>query len=135
MSARKASVVERSTTGNGREAEPTAESTLDAATEVLAQAVQVLNMAMLQPQRLGAPGAGAASLAATQVNTWDDDPFSESTPTQDPPVAPLIAVDQPVNSNAQLQTAIIESRPPAGPYNPGTPEFRYWCVEEALARG
>jgi hypothetical protein len=34
-----------------------------------------------------------------------------------------------------LRTSISDPQPPAGRYNPGTQEFRYWVAAEALARG
>ena len=136
MSVRRAAAANRASTKVASEAETT--SDLAGATQVLAQAVQTLSGTMAQLQRMTSMGAGITPQAAVQIiqiNTWDDDPFSELTPTADPPVAPVITVDVPVNNNPQLQTAIVEPRPAPSPYQPGTPEFRYWSVEEALARG
>jgi hypothetical protein len=79
-----------------------------------------------------AVGPGGAETA--QINTWEDDPFSEATPTSNPPIATPIAVGVPVNSNPNLQITIVEPRPVPALYNPGTPEFRYWTAAEALAR-
>jgi hypothetical protein len=81
-----------------------------------------------------APGGGAPAAAGTNVNSWDD-PFSEAIATADPKLASLQQLPLGANPFAALRTSISASQPPAGLYNPGTPEFRYWVAAEALARG
>ncbi len=84
-------------------------------------------------QASSAPG-GASASAGGAVNSWDD-PFSEAIVSADPKLA---APEQlPLGSNpfGALRTSISGSQPPAGLYDPGTPEFRYWVAAEALLRG
>lgn len=81
-------------------------------------------------------GGGAATAGPqTQINTWGDDPYSEETPTDDPPLATPIKVPVPVNNFPLLQIQIIDRGPPPGLYDPGSANFRYWVAFEALTRG
>ena len=79
--------------------------------------------------------AGPAATVAAQINTWEDDPFSQAVATQDPVDATPIQVAMPVNNNPLLQTQINGPSPVPSIYAPGTTEFRYWTAAEALARG
>lgn len=80
-------------------------------------------------------GAGAAATVAAQINTWEDDPFSQAVATQDPVDATPIQVAMAINNNPLLQTQINGPSPVPSIYAPGTTEFRYWTAAEALARG
>jgi hypothetical protein len=122
----------------------TSATELTAAVHALTQAAQALTTTATQmmqimqtfpsPPALGQtrPGAGAVTI---QINTLEDDAFSEAVPTQNPPQATPLAVPMPVNTNALLQTRIIEPQPAPGRFSPGSANFRYWVAAEALARG
>ncbi len=84
---------------------------------------------------LGGAGPAPGLQPQTQINTWEDDPFSEAVPTANPRNAATIAVGIQLSTNPRLQTTIGEPRPAPGLFNPGTPNFRYWVASEALARG
>lgn len=83
-----------------------------------------------------APTAGGPAGDGSKVNSWDD-PFSEAIATADPKLASVQQLPLGTNAFVGLRTSIstTTSRPPAGLYNPGTPEFRYWVAAEALSRG
>src|SRR3954463_4877736 len=83
----------------------------------------------------GGVGPGPGAPLQAQINIWEDDPFSEATPTPNPRNPSPIVVSVPLNNNPRLQTAIVEPRPAPGRFNPGTPNFRYWVASEALTRG
>src|SRR5262249_17420262 len=51
----------------------------------IAQLLQRMDQMMQALQARGGVG-GAAAVGAAQVNTWEDDPFSEASPTTDPRV-------------------------------------------------
>jgi hypothetical protein len=115
---------------------------LSTAIHTLTQATQVLTTTatqMMQVMQTLASGTGVSQLpraaVATQINTWEDDPFSEAVPTTNPPLATPLAVPVPSNTNALLQTNIVEPQPAPGLFPTGTPNFRYWVAAEALARG
>lgn len=83
------------------------------------------------PAKTPAPAKKASKASkqpAGQIRSWQDDPGS--------PDAAL----QPVQSAApnlgsgSLPVSIDGMAPPAAPYSPGTPEFRYWAAAEALGR-
>ena len=80
-----------------------------------------------------APG-GMPATTGSAVNSWDD-PFSEAIATADPKLATPGQLPLGTNPFAALRTSISGPQPPAGLYNPGTPEFRYWVAAEALLRG
>jgi hypothetical protein len=83
-----------------------------------------------------AAGAGAGEVAAAaQTNIFEDDPYSEAVATPSPPLASVIAASVTASTNPRLRTTIVEPRPPAGLYRPGSAEFRYWLAAESLARG
>lgn len=122
--------------GNAATDLATAAQSLTQAAQLLAatanQLMQVLQGMASQGQLQ--PGGGVAA-AAAQINTWEDDPYSEAVPTVNPPLAATTGVNVPVNNNPRLRTAIVEPRPAPGRYNPGTANFRYWLAEESLVRG
>jgi hypothetical protein len=106
---------------------------LTAATQALTKATGVLKKisAEIGPQ---AGGALPAVAPPATISTWEDDPFSEASPTSNPPVSALIdhAVTAP-STNPGLSWQIAGAQPGAGRHQPGTPEFRYWVVQESLA--
>jgi hypothetical protein len=116
---------------------------LSGAINSLNQATQALTATATQMMQMmhtlmGGTGIGQASPGAgpaTQINTLEDDPFSEAVPTQNPPIATPLSVTAPVNANPLLQTHILDPQPASGQFPPGTPNFRFWMVTEALARG
>jgi len=132
------------TTGAGSEelSNPPA-ADLSAAIDTLTQAAQALTTTsaqMMQMMHTLTSGTGVrqvplGAVPAIQLNTWEDDPFSEAVPTQNPPLATPLSVAAPVNANPLLQTHILDPQPPSGQFPPGTPNFRFWMVTEALARG
>src|SRR5262245_55199997 len=74
------------------------------------------------------------SPAETQVAAWENDPFSQSSPT-DPPVSALpILRPVPQLSSGPLPSKIKSAAPPAKQYPAGTSQFRYWVAAEALRR-
>ncbi len=81
-----------------------------------------------------AAAGGAPAAVSVDVNSWDD-PFSEAVSTANPAIAAPQAVVLSTNQFITLRTNISDPQPPAGRYNPGTQEFRYWVAAEALARG
>src|SRR3954469_20669954 len=84
----------------------------DAAKAQAASAAQIMRLmqqmaqSMQQLQAVGAGATAAAPATAVQINIWEDDPFSEETPTRDPSLAATIAVPAPVNNHPLLQTRI-----------------------------
>ena len=108
---------------------------LTAATQALTQATQVLRDISAQVGPIGLVGGGPAVQAPpATINTWEDDPFSEAAPTPNPAVSALI--DQLVTGPSTitaLSWQITGAQPAAGQHQPGTPEFRYWNVQESLA--
>ncbi|WP_315720111.1 MULTISPECIES: hypothetical protein [unclassified Bradyrhizobium] len=79
-------------------------------------------------------GAATAGAGAGQVSSWDD-PFSEAVPSTNPPLAPTRPVPVVTNTFSAMRVTTADQAPPVANYNPGTPEFRYWVANEALARG
>lgn len=117
---------------------------LSSAAQVLAQAAQSLTDAAgrLTQLSLGvtsdSPGGqtltSAVSAAATLINIFEDDSFSERDATTNPATVAPVAVGVPVNNNPALQTRFVEAQPAPGRYAPGTADFRFWVAQEALAR-
>jgi hypothetical protein len=70
----------------------------------------------------------AAKGGARQVRCWQDDPGSPEAGVQ--PVQARV----PDLAKGRLPVAIRDMGPPAGLYDPGTAEFRYWAAAEALHR-
>jgi hypothetical protein len=106
---------------------------LTAATQALTEATQVLTK--ISRDRTAGWGAHpAVTPPLATINTWEDDPISEATPTPNPPVSAL--TDQAVTApspNPGLSWQIAGAQPGAAQHQPGTPEFRYWVVQESLA--
>jgi hypothetical protein len=67
----------------------------------------------------------AKDAAGITIRVWEDDPGTG------------VLVDRPVPDLAKkpLAFAFPTPMPKPGPYQPGTPEFRYWTAAEALRRG
>jgi hypothetical protein len=117
---------------------------LTSAVQALTQATQALTTTATQMMQMmqtfpSPPSLGQVQrrgdAVTTQINTWEDDPFSEAVPTQNPPLATPLAVSGAVNTNALLQTRITEPQPAPSRFPPGSANFRYWVAAEALARG
>src|SRR5215216_2087034 len=106
---------------------------LTEATQTLTSTAQALQTGV----SVGQPIAGAEQLAAaTQINRFEDDPFSEAVPTTNPSLAPRITVSPVANNFPLLQITITTAPPkPPGKYNPNTPEFLYWQASDELIRG
>lgn len=72
--------------------------------------------------------------AATSIEAWEDDPFAASLEaplaTNQPAARALPDMDPP-----GFKVGVVGKQPPAGTYNAGTEEFRYWALADALARG
>ena len=101
--------------------------TLTVTNKRLGELAQILTTSRAAPHPVTGPTA--------EINIWEDDPFSEASPSPNPSVAVPIKVRAPSNGFTKLQTAIAEPQPPVGRYRTGTTEFRYWIAAEALARG
>ena len=126
--------------GIGTEARTEAEA-LPSAIQALVQATQALTATaarmtelMQAPAGPGAPAGSPAVQAGHQVNVWEDDPFSETTATANPPLASPVTIQLPHAAPRALRFAVIESGPPAGQYAVGTGDFRYWNTSSAIAR-
>jgi len=102
-----------------------------------ARMMQMLQMMqqIMQSRAQGAGPVAAPQAPAAQINTWELDPYSEETPTEDPPLATPIKVPVPVNQAPLLQFRITTPGPPPALYAPETENFRYWTAMEALTRG
>jgi hypothetical protein len=81
--------------------------------------------------------AANAAAGPAQISAWENDPFSQVTPTSPPVLATPITRPAPaLNPTDPLPIKITTPPPkPAGQFSPGTPEFRYWTAAEALRRG
>lgn len=80
----------------------------------------------------------AAAPVANDIFAWEDDPFSQATPTSPPVESAPIQVPVPQLGAGSLPTAIqapAGGAPPAGEYHPNTSQFRYWAAAAALQRG
>jgi len=71
----------------------------------------------------------AAKRAVRQIRCWQDDPGAPESAIQ--PVQSRV----PDLAKGRLPVAITDIGPPAGLYDVGTAEFRYWAAAEALHRG
>ena len=82
-------------------------------------------MARKQKRPSGSTGGPQPKPDDTTVSAWEDDP------------EPAVLVVRPVPDVAKkpLAFAFPTPKPPAGMYQPGTPQFRYWTAAEALRRG
>jgi hypothetical protein len=75
---------------------------------------------MARQRQARTPGTGA-------ILAWEDDPGSpDSTQTPIPRPVPNLA--------GRLPITIADPAPPAGQFDVGTPQFRYWAAAEALGR-
>jgi hypothetical protein len=117
---------------------------LSTAVQALTQATQVLlttsNRMIQAVQATGSSGAPVAGLpvgaaVAAQINVWEDDPFSEAVATTNPPLSVTVTENVPAAAPQNLRWQITEPRPAPALYAPGTPEFRFWNAEAAIARG
>jgi hypothetical protein len=111
---------------------------LDLILDALRQVTSVLTTAGTQLAKLTVPGAGVDVMSnpatAAEVNTWDD-PFTETVPSTNPPLATVRPATLIANANPRMRVAIVEPQPPAARYAPGSPGFLYWVAAEALNRG
>ena len=76
----------------------------------------------------------APAEAEAEIQIYVDDPFLEAVAGSSPVPEDPIRVDEPTNTQALLQTHIIEQQPDPEVYQPSTAEFRYWNADSALAR-
>lgn len=68
------------------------------------------------------------------IDAWEDDPIGailETLPAANQPVARALPDLDPPG----FKVGVAGTQPPAGTYKPGTEEFRYWALADALARG
>jgi hypothetical protein len=100
----------------------------------LAQAVQLMQQ-MMHGLAQGPPPPAAPAAATTQINAWENDPFSEETPTDNPPLATPIQIPTPDLNDPLLGFKIDEPGPAPALFPPGSANFRYWAAREALTRG
>jgi hypothetical protein len=124
----------KATSQNGKETSIGVKDIVDALKQVtaaLSRAGGDLEQ-LVQSATAGIPPEAEA--AAVTINTWDD-PFSEISPTPNPPLASLHQVNFVSNTNTRLRTKIVDPPLPARLYPANTPGFRYWVAAEALARG
>lgn len=75
-----------------------------------------------------------AAVPAPSIAIFTDDPFTESTASQNPSVAAPIQVPIPTNLQSQLQFQINTPAPPPRPYPVGSAQSRHWIAEEAVSR-
>jgi hypothetical protein len=103
----------------------------------LADVTRSLEAAAVQLGRVadGFAGRQAAPPVERLVNIFGDDPFSEATPSANPPVRQTVAVALKGLDNPLLRIAIAGAQPQVARYAPGTDSFRYWIAAEALSRG
>jgi hypothetical protein len=114
-----------------------ASQTLTAAATQMMQTVQGLPDGTSAEGIAQFPAGGVLPAASSvpQINTWEDDPFSEATPTMDPVSPDPVVVDVTTINAPLLRFAIRDPQPLPARYPPGTPDFRYWVAAEALTRG
>lgn len=114
-------------------------TTIADALQEVTRSIQATNERITQLALALSPSGSAPQLpwgaTAQQISIWEDDPFSEVTPTTSPSPGATIAVGVPAASNPRLRFTIAEAQPTPARYNSGTPEFRYWLATEALVRG
>ena len=67
------------------------------------------------------------------IKSWEDDPIG-SVPEALPPRNQPVDADRPDLDPAGLKVGISGPKPAPGVYDPGTPEFRYWVLADALGR-
>jgi len=79
----------------------------------------------------------AVPAQGAQIRAWENDPFAQAVPTNPPSIAtPILRPIPKLSATDPLPIRINEPMPaPAGQFNPGTVEFRYWTAAEALRRG
>jgi hypothetical protein len=75
-----------------------------------------------------ARAARKARKAASPIRSWQDDPGAPGSGNQP------VESEVPNLTRGRLPIAITDPAPPAGLYESGTPEFRYWVAAEALGR-
>jgi hypothetical protein len=115
--------------------------TLSGATQALTQATQQLTATAAQLSALTQSRATETTVpdttaaVAVQINTWEDDPFSEASPTANPVRGQPIAVAAPRINQPLLRFVIAGQQPAPSRYAPDSATFRYWVAAEALARG
>ena len=70
----------------------------------------------------------------TSIEAWEDDPFA-ATLESPLPMNHVIERALPDMDPPGFKVGVAGKQPPAGVYNAGTEEFRYWALADALARG
>ena len=71
--------------------------------------------------------------ATAAIKSWEDDPMG-SVPENPPPANQPVQAAQPDLDPAGLNVGIAGPKPAPDIYAPGTSEFRYWVLADALAR-
>jgi hypothetical protein len=101
--------------------------------QALARATEVLQCTADQLVRAVQAGGQPSGEAPSTVSAWEDDPFSEGTPS----VPPVLAdpVSQQVSSAVPgtLAWRISDQRPSPAAHPTGSTEFRYWNAHFTLA--
>src|SRR3954451_8304647 len=100
-------------------------SDLSAAIDSLTQAAQTLTTAAAQIMQMLTSGTGIGQIEPSSariqhINAWEDDPFSEAVPTENPPLSAPLSVAIPRNLNPLLQTRILGQQPQVGQFPPGS---------------
>jgi len=114
-----------------------ASQTLTAAATQMMQTVQGIPDGTFAEDIAQFPAGGLLPAASSipQINSWEDDPFSEAIPTANPSSPDPVVVDVSTTTAPLLRVTILDPQPLPARYPPGTPDFRYWVAAEALSRG
>ncbi len=123
-----------SPTGSAPGEQTSAAEALRTTIHALQQATQVLQGLADHMARADAAGGGpAAGAQPAMINAWEDDPFSERTPSPNPTVSATISEPAPGDPPATLSWRIQGPRPEPAGHQPGSVAFRYWNAEASLA--
>ena len=89
------------------------------------QIMQAMQMIVEHGPASGVGEENATTAPAATINAWEDDPFSQKTPTATPGLATPIQVPVP-NNTQPLKFKIVDPAVRPDEYDPGTPQFRFW---------
>jgi len=98
----------------------------------ISEALRQVSQDMRGPAKPAA--AEKAVAAAEKIQIYEDDPFLEAVAGSIPIPADPVRTDEPTNTQASLQTQIVDPQPAADIYPTSTAEFRYWDLDSGLAR-